>query len=623
MLWFLAAFALALALPLIPELRRRVILALLRRALPGSQLGAAALDRRGQIILRQLSLQPAGDALIAFEELSGPASFGLLRGRLGPWQARGLRARGLENWPRERAEPGPSGRVLVRDARIDLPGSAVLDMPEVELELAEAHVVARGQGTLSLPKAVEAIAIDGRAYLDETSVELDLRAPAAVLIDSMRAFIGSDRWRALGLDVSLGEAKAIELSLAAAREPRGWSLTGGRLRWGEKELALAGRWSEVDGLGIGPLTAPEGELLAAVLAPLIRRAPEAQRPLIHARLAEAALDLALGPSEERWRVAASLEAPGLTARFEPKEGRLDAGRFAIELEPARLIEGQEALLGGWGLGEETRLAFVGRLGSDGVSGSLSAASFGLREPHGAWYRGQEAAAEVAARNGRLELQDLRAVFLGGRVRGSAWLRPEARTFSAQLDFDELALGDWPTGPEKRLGAVVSGRARGHLGVAGRLGALETVEGEGHLALADAAYPVIEGLRDKAELLGLPLPHHEGSGEASAALVIQAGGFALEDIDAPLEGLRISGRWGFDRRRVVDGVFELAIAAALMARSPLLVLPAAVASGPLRLKLIAHGSLGQPKLRADTSVLERWGDLTKAPAQLLKKWLGKL
>ncbi|MDF1667458.1 MAG: hypothetical protein P1V97_37300, partial [Planctomycetota bacterium] len=135
---------------------------------------------------------------------------------------------------------------------------------------------------------------------------------------------------------------------------------------------------------------------------------------------------------------------------------------------------------------------------------------------------------------------------------------------------------------------------------------------------DAHYTFLNGLGSWAKTFGLPLPHDQGVKAATGTLIWADGGFRIEDIEAPLVGVKIHGHWGFDKDDAVDALFKIEISRTYLRRSPLLILPAFM-TGAMAFDVVGTGTLSEPLFQADLKLLDKL--LGKGPGE--RGFIGRL
>jgi hypothetical protein len=204
--------------------------------------------------------------------------------------------------------------------------------------------------------------------------------------------------------------------------------------------------------------------------------------------------------------------------------------------------------------------------------------------------------------------DFSATFLGGRLLkgdGRVDLASPLRPYGGTIDYQDLSIEDWPTGPEGAnpgLSQVLEGQATGWFEFQGDLRP-ESFTGEGQLTVEDPNYTFLKDIRERARSLSLPLPHQRGVKAATGMMILEDGGFRLEDISAPLVGVKIEGHWGFDKSQKVDSLFKIDVARTFLSKSPLLILPVFM-TGSLDFEVKGSGTLSDPNFHADLKILDK-------------------
>jgi hypothetical protein len=209
----------------------------------------------------------------------------------------------------------------------------------------------------------------------------------------------------------------------------------------------------------------------------------------------------------------------------------------------------------------------------------------------------------------LSWHKLSAEFLGGSLEkgeGRLCLSSKPLSYEGTVDYKDLRIEHWPTGVEGQdpgLSKILEGRAHGWFEYRGQLERPGSFAGDGSLTVEEANYTFLKDIREWAGTLALPLPHQQGVKEATGTLLLEDGGFRLEDISAPLVGVKINGHWGFDKNQQVDALFKVDVARTFLSRSPLLILPAFM-SGSLDFEVIGKGTLTKPSFHPDLKIFDK-------------------
>lgn len=222
--------------------------------------------------------------------------------------------------------------------------------------------------------------------------------------------------------------------------------------------------------------------------------------------------------------------------------------------------------------------------------------------------------KVALDDKELNWSEVKASFLGGQLdkgEGRLQLQSEKQTYEGTIDFKDLTVEDWPTGSEDGLSSILEGKGRGWFEYRGHLDDGDSFAGDGSLTVEDPHYKFLNDIRSWAKNFGLPLPHERGVKEATGTIIWTEGGFRIEDIEAPLVGVKIHGHWGFDREERVDALFKIEVSRTYLRRSPLLILPAFM-TGAMGFDVVGTGTLSEPVFQADLKILDKL--LGKGPGE---------
>lgn len=207
-------------------------------------------------------------------------------------------------------------------------------------------------------------------------------------------------------------------------------------------------------------------------------------------------------------------------------------------------------------------------------------------------------ARVRAREVRI--RRLEADLLGGEaeVSGKVALTTPPR-FDLELQVRKLVAEDIPTDTTggRALADLVAGRLSGQLELAGTPEGPHALAGHGSLTLNEARWLFLRDVPDTARLGPLPVL---GRGPGTADLALEAGTLRVERFQGRVDGLRFEGDVEVDVDGPLAGLFHAHLSQELMAKSPLLAIPAA-ALGEVAVPIRLGGSWRDPQV--DVQVAE--------------------